>query len=93
MHSRQRHSGTINRWLAIPIAATLAIPLLLGTLLPSQTHRFLSGIAGGIVGEIKDHLDVVAAVSVLCVLGVWAFILIKCWAEGRGEDSPKPEDQ
>ena len=78
--------GKINRWLVVLLAAAIALPALLIILLGGRLHRILSRLAGGIIGEIKDNLGVVVACSVLCVVGVWVFILVKCWAEGRTEN-------
>lgn len=86
MRSLLYHDGKINRWLAALLPAAFAFPLLLITLLGSRLHRILTRLAGGIIGEIKDNLGVVVACSVLAVVGVWVFIIIKCWAEGRAEN-------
>jgi ABC-type Mn2+/Zn2+ transport system permease subunit len=96
MRSLLYRHGKINRWLAILLPSVIAFSLLLITLLGTQLHRILARLAGEIIGEIKDNLAVVVAVSVLCVAGVWVFIVAKCWAEGRegkraGRNEPGPE--
>ena len=85
MRSLHDRHGKINRWFVALLPAVTVFPLLLITLLGSRLHRILSRLAGGIIGEIKDNLGVVVAVSILCVVGVWVFIVVKCWAEGREE--------